>query len=173
MEKTRLSSESNEASTSNEGGEDEAILNNLPSRQVRLDRKPLMALYMELDEERNASAVAANNAMAMITKLQEEKAAIQMEALQYKRLMEEEVEHDEESLRATNEILIRKEIEVMELENELAVYREKYGNIMEDEFLELKNVSAEIKVPSGLQTAPTQVNFEQDRTYLLGRMKKL
>lgn len=45
------------------------ILSNLKS-QVRLDRTSLMALYMELDEERSASAVAANNAMAMITRLQ-------------------------------------------------------------------------------------------------------
>ncbi|MBA0761303.1 hypothetical protein Gotri_023973 [Gossypium trilobum] len=50
-------------------------------RQVRMDRKSLMSLYMELDEERNASAVAAYNAMAMITRLQADEAAVQMEAL--------------------------------------------------------------------------------------------
>ncbi|KAI9087564.1 hypothetical protein K1719_030434 [Acacia pycnantha] len=104
-EKTGLAPENSEASVSKEAGE--AMLN-LSSRQVHLDRKPLMALYMELDEERNASAVAANNAMAMIMRLQAEKAEIQMEALQYQRLMEEEVEHDEESLRKTKEMLLRK-----------------------------------------------------------------
>ncbi|KAL2462969.1 putative myosin-binding protein 5 [Forsythia ovata] len=57
-----------------------------------------MALYMELDEERSASAVAANNAMAMITRLQAEKAAVQMEALQYQRMMEEQAEYDQEAL---------------------------------------------------------------------------
>ncbi|KAL2462912.1 putative myosin-binding protein 6 [Forsythia ovata] len=71
------------------GADADSILHCL-KRQVRLDRKSLMALYMELDEERSASAVAANNAMAMITRLQAEKAAVQMEALQYQRMMEEQ-----------------------------------------------------------------------------------
>ncbi|KAL0886814.1 hypothetical protein Bca101_010797 [Brassica carinata] len=64
--------------------EGESILNQL-KKEVRLDKKSLIDLYMELDEERSASAVAANNAMAMITKLQAEKAAVQMEALQYQK----------------------------------------------------------------------------------------
>ena len=46
-------------------------------------------LYAELEEERSAAAIAANQMMAMINRLQEEKAAIQMEALQYQRMMEE------------------------------------------------------------------------------------
>ncbi|GKA75083.1 probable myosin-binding protein 6 [Tanacetum coccineum] len=41
-----------------------------------------------------ASAVAANNAMAMITRLKGEKAVVQMEALQYQRMMEEQAEYD-------------------------------------------------------------------------------
>ncbi|KAK4362416.1 hypothetical protein RND71_017657 [Anisodus tanguticus] len=51
-----------------------------------------------IDEERSAAAVAANNAMAMITRLQAEKAAVQMEALQYQRMMEEQAEYDQEAL---------------------------------------------------------------------------
>ncbi|KAL8529702.1 hypothetical protein ACS0TY_006952 [Phlomoides rotata] len=56
---------------------DSDILNHL-KKQVRLDHKSLMAMYLELDKERNAAAVAANNAMAMITKIQAEKAAVQI-----------------------------------------------------------------------------------------------
>lgn len=82
LEKTEFASDSNEVMNSVQNDFDDAIVNNL-KRQVRLDRKSLMALYMELDGERSASAVAANNAMAMITQLQAEKAAVQMEALQY------------------------------------------------------------------------------------------
>ncbi|GAB4860680.1 hypothetical protein Ancab_035843 [Ancistrocladus abbreviatus] len=40
---------------------EDSVLNRL-KRQVRLDRKSLIALTMELDEERAASAIAANNA---------------------------------------------------------------------------------------------------------------
>ncbi|KAK4427209.1 putative myosin-binding protein 5 [Sesamum alatum] len=98
-------------------------------RQVRVDHKSLMALYMELDEERSASAIAANNAMAMITRLQAEKAAVQMEALQYQRMMEEQAEYDQEALQIMRDILVKRDQDVKALESELEAYREKYGHI--------------------------------------------
>ncbi|KAG8379023.1 hypothetical protein BUALT_Bualt07G0045100 [Buddleja alternifolia] len=98
-------------------------------RQVRLDRRSLMALYMELDEERSASAVAANNAMAMITRLQAEKASVQMEALQYQRMMEEQAEYDQEALQVVKDLLFKREEDMKALESELETYREKYGVI--------------------------------------------
>ncbi|KAK2663877.1 hypothetical protein Ddye_002451 [Dipteronia dyeriana] len=110
----------------------DSILHHL-KRQVRLDRKSLLDLYMELDEERSASAVAANNAMAMITRLQAEKAAVQMEALQYQRMMEEQAEYDQEALQATKDLLAKREEEIKDLEAEIEVYREKYGCLDEDE----------------------------------------
>ena len=130
LEKTEFAYDSAEGSVQNE--EDDAVLNNL-KRQVRLDRKSLMALYMELDEERSASAIAANNAMAMITRLQEEKAAMQMDALQYQRMMEEQIEHDEEVLQETNDLLLKLEEEVKTLDTELAIYRDKYGSLTEND----------------------------------------
>jgi hypothetical protein len=51
-------------------------------------------LYKGLEEERNISAAAANHAMAMIMSLQEEKAALHMEALQYLRMVEEQAKYD-------------------------------------------------------------------------------
>ncbi|XP_019153402.1 PREDICTED: probable myosin-binding protein 5 isoform X2 [Ipomoea nil] len=89
--------------------------------------KSLMALKMELDEERNASAIAANNAMAMITRLQEEKAALQMEAFQYQRMMEEEVEFDQEEVELMRDMLIKREEEMKIMESELEAYRQHYG----------------------------------------------
>ncbi|PON86112.1 Zein-binding domain containing protein [Trema orientale] len=130
LEKTEFASESLEGSAQNEVDID-SILHGL-KRQVRLDRKSLMALYMELDEERSASAVAANNAMAMITRLQAEKAAVQMEALQYQRMMEEQFEYDQEALQETNDMLIKREEDVKVLEAELEAYREKYGSLKEE-----------------------------------------
>ncbi|KAG8482649.1 hypothetical protein CXB51_024328 [Gossypium anomalum] len=78
-------------------------------RQVEHDRKLLSALYKELEEERNASAVATDQAMAMITRMQEEKATLQMEALQHLRMMEELAEYDMEALQNTNDHLAEKE----------------------------------------------------------------
>lgn len=104
-------------------------------RQVDYDRKRINNLYKELEEERNASAIAANEAMAMITKLQEEKAALHMDALQYLRMMEEQAEYDVDALQKANDLLAEKEKEIQDLEAELEFYRLRYP---EGEELELE-----------------------------------
>ncbi|KAF9683887.1 hypothetical protein SADUNF_Sadunf04G0060600 [Salix dunnii] len=93
--------------------------------ELKAERKAFGALYTELEEERSASAIAANQTMAMINRLQEEKAAMQMEALQYQRMMEEQSEYDQEALQLLNELMIKREKEKQELEKELEVYRKK------------------------------------------------
>lgn len=80
-------------------------------------------LYVELEAERSAAAIAANQTMAMITRLQEEKAAMQMEALQYQRVMEEQAEYDQEALQLLNELVLKREREKQEVEEELDLYR--------------------------------------------------
>ncbi|KAK4768103.1 hypothetical protein SAY87_003244 [Trapa incisa] len=110
-----------------------SIMNQL-RKKIRLDGKSLLALYMELDEEKSASKVAANNAMAMITRLQAEKAAVQMEAMQYQRMMEEQTEYDQEALQETNDLLDEREHELNILEAELEVYRKKFGCLKEDDY---------------------------------------
>ncbi|KAK9119544.1 hypothetical protein Scep_017637 [Stephania cephalantha] len=101
-----------------------AMLHRL-ERRVELDKKSLVALYKELDEERSASAIAANQAMAMITRLQAEKAAVQMEALQYQRMMEEQAEFDQRALQFLKDLLMKREEEIKVLEAELESYEEK------------------------------------------------
>ncbi|XP_010415763.1 PREDICTED: myosin-binding protein 2-like isoform X2 [Camelina sativa] len=93
--------------------------------ELQEERKALTALYEELEEERNASAIAANETMAMINRLHEEKAAMQMEALQYQRMMEEQAEFDQEALQLLNELMVNREKENAELEKELEVYRKR------------------------------------------------
>lgn len=107
-----------------EGGDVVSTAERLKSA-LRAERKALHALYAELEEERSASAVAANQTMAMINRLQEEKAAMQMEALQYQRMMEEQSEYDQEALQLLNELMVKREKEKHELERELEVYRRK------------------------------------------------
>lgn len=92
---------------------------------LKAERRALNALYVELEEERSASAVAANQTMAMITRLQEEKAAMQMEALQYQRMMEEQSEYDQEALQLLNELMVKREREKQEIEKELELYRKR------------------------------------------------
>ncbi|KAF9605907.1 hypothetical protein IFM89_020786 [Coptis chinensis] len=102
--------------------EGESLVDRL-KRQVEYDRKSMNSLYKELEEERNASAVAANQALAMITRLQEEKATLQMDALQYLRMMEEQAEYDVDALQKANELLAEKEQKGQDLEAELELYR--------------------------------------------------
>nr|BAK03583.1 predicted protein [Hordeum vulgare subsp. vulgare] len=92
---------------------------------LQADRKTLSAMYAELEEERNAAAIATNQTMAMINRLQEEKAAMQMEALQYQRMMEEQSEYDQEAMQLLTELVTKREREKQELERELELCRQK------------------------------------------------
>ncbi|QCE06343.1 probable myosin-binding protein 4 [Vigna unguiculata] len=98
-------------------------------RHVHYYRQCLDSLHKELEAERNASAVATNEAMSMITRLQEEKAALQMEALQYLRMMEEQAEYDKDQLDKVNDLLTEKEKELQDLEAELEFYRSSIPNV--------------------------------------------
>ncbi|XP_059627265.1 myosin-binding protein 1-like [Cornus florida] len=107
--------------------EGESVVERL-RRQIEHDKRCMSALYKELEEERNAASDAANEAMAMITRLQEEKAALHMEALQYLRMMEEQAEYDMDALEKANDLLAEKDKEIQDLEAELEFYK----NIIED-----------------------------------------
>lgn len=85
----------------------------------------LQELYNELDEEREASASAASEALSMILRLQGEKAAVKMEANQYKRLAEEKMCHAEEALAIFEDLIYQKEMEIASLEYQVQAYRYK------------------------------------------------
>ncbi|RZC61235.1 hypothetical protein C5167_022996 [Papaver somniferum] len=109
---------------SENGGDGNMTIEKLKSA-LKAEHKALTALYAELEEERSASAIAANQTMAMITRLQEEKSAMQMEALQYQRMMDEQSEYDQEALQLLNELMVKREREKQEMEKELEIYRKK------------------------------------------------
>ncbi|KAM0899792.1 hypothetical protein ACQ4PT_021077 [Festuca glaucescens] len=92
---------------------------------LQTERRALSAMYAELEEERNAAAIATNQTMAMINRLQEEKAAMQMEALQYQRMMEEQSEYDQEAMQLLTELVTKREREKQELERELELCKQK------------------------------------------------
>lgn len=94
-------------------------------QQAEFNRKKMSMLYKELEAERSASAVAASEAMAMINRLQEEKASMHMEALQYLRMMEEQADHDQEAIEKLNDLLTEREKELLDLEAELEGYQSK------------------------------------------------
>ncbi|CAH1443035.1 unnamed protein product [Lactuca virosa] len=187
LEKSDLFSETTDESPADGG----SILQQL-KKQVSDNRKTLVTLYLELDEERCAAAVAANNAMAMITRLQAEKAAVHMEALQYQRMMDEQAEYDEEAIQILRDLYLKKEEDVKVLETEVDVYRARYGEIKKmdsdeydeyyDEFhprsvgdrSEFKSVEDDQSVDGNRKGTheETSGNFETERSHLFGMLKE-
>ncbi|KAF3966272.1 hypothetical protein CMV_009614 [Castanea mollissima] len=101
------------------------------------ERTAHAALYLELEKERSAAATAADETMAMILRLQEEKALIGMEAKQYQRLIEEKSAYDAEEMNILKEILLRREREKHFLEKEVEACRQMiFGNDQLDADLE-------------------------------------
>ncbi|KAF8772945.1 hypothetical protein HU200_005347 [Digitaria exilis] len=82
-------------------------------------------LFMELEEEREASATAASAAMSMIRKLQKEKDEERMEAWQYKRIAEEKINHTDRAVEILKEVMELKELEISHLRNKLQAYKHK------------------------------------------------
>ncbi|XP_018488865.1 myosin-binding protein 3 [Raphanus sativus] len=91
---------------------------------LKQERAARAAVCVELDKERNAAASAADEAMAMIHRLQDEKAAVEMEAMQFQRMVEERSTFDAEEMVILKDILIRREREKYFLEKEVEAYRD-------------------------------------------------
>lgn len=129
---------------------------------LQAERKALGALYAELEEERNAAAIATNQTMAMINRLQEEKAAMQMEALQYQRMMEEQSEYDQEALQLLNELVSKRAREKQELERELELYRQKVQHYEDKERRRTASFKANGVSPSGSGTSVSSSGEDSD-----------
>ncbi|KAF7119371.1 hypothetical protein RHSIM_Rhsim13G0032000 [Rhododendron simsii] len=140
-------------------------------RQVEYDRSCLSSLCKELEEERNASEVAAHQAMAMITRLQEEKASLHMEALQYLRMMEEQAEYDMEALEKANDLLAEKEKEVQDLEAELEFYRANYPDETKVESLPLETSNSKLDKDKNIKSL--LLGFEGEKLYISQCLKEL
>ncbi|XP_075502185.1 myosin-binding protein 7 [Primulina tabacum] len=102
------------------GNECAALRETVSSQQVTIQD-----LISELEEERNASSSAANEAMSMILRLQREKAEIQMEARQFKRYAEEKMAHDQQETLALEELLYKREQTIQSLTCEVQAYRHR------------------------------------------------
>ncbi|KAE9587600.1 putative GTD-binding domain-containing protein [Lupinus albus] len=85
----------------------------------------LQKLCIELDQEREASASAASEALDMILRLQGEKAAVKMEASHYKIMAEEKMDHAEATLEVLEELMYQKEMEIASLEYQVKAYKRK------------------------------------------------
>ena len=126
--KGNLNDQSEEDVNSDQYAKDQELLHALQS-----ERETMAALYSELEEERNSSATAASEALAMISRLQEEKAAVQMEARQFQRMVMEKAMYDQEAIEVLKEILAKREEERMALEEEMRLYRDRLEALLMEE----------------------------------------
>lgn len=130
------------------------------ARALEEEQTVRATLYLELEKERSAAATAADEAMAMILRLQEEKASIEMDARQYQRMIEEKTTYDAEEMSILKEILVRREREMHFLEKELEAFRK---SIFDDEELDVDMLELE----GTPQTAPYFPYSTEDSSRML------
>ncbi|XP_059313823.1 protein FLOURY 1-like [Lycium ferocissimum] len=94
-------------------------------KMVKIERGKANAACLELEKERMAAATAAEETMAMILRLQNEKSLVEMETNQYKRLAEEKQLHDQEVIQSLQWLVLKHESERTILEDQLKLCREK------------------------------------------------
>ncbi|KAI3509074.1 hypothetical protein L1887_24100 [Cichorium endivia] len=90
---------------------------------IPIEQDARAALYIELEKERSTAATAADEAMAMILRLRDEKASIEMESRRYQQMIQEKSAYDEEEMNILKEIVLRREMEKHFLEKEVEAYR--------------------------------------------------
>ncbi|KAL6505271.1 hypothetical protein OROGR_025088 [Orobanche gracilis] len=118
------SNEESESESESESEHDVLILRKL----LRDERRKAKVALEDLAKERSASASAAEEAMSMILRLQNEKSSIELDFNQYKRLAEEKQIHDQEVIWSLQWLVRGHESERILLEYQLKVYRRKRKN---------------------------------------------
>ncbi|KAK3123140.1 hypothetical protein QOZ80_8AG0624650 [Eleusine coracana subsp. coracana] len=86
---------------------------------LRQQAQTVEELRAELEEERRAASSGADEALAMILRLQAEKATERMEAEQFRRVAEERIQHDEDTLAFLKAVVFHQEMEISSLNRRL------------------------------------------------------
>ncbi|KAJ4716756.1 myosin-binding protein 3-like [Melia azedarach] len=105
---------------------------------VKIERQRANMALMELEQERMAAASAADEAMAMILRLQSGKSAIEIEANQYHRLAEQKQEYDREVIQSLQWIVMKHEAERSLLEDKLRSCMQKLKQYVKDDDHEME-----------------------------------
>ncbi|XLU31017.1 hypothetical protein S245_067083 [Arachis hypogaea] len=133
----------------------------------RAQQTPLQQLHAELDQEKEASATVASEAMDMILRLQGEKDAVKMEASHYKRMAKEKIGHAEKTLEVFEELMYQKEMETTALEVQVLAYKQKLLALGVD-----INIS-ELEFPRDLLLNRSEQNGEDDQSSSKRRLQSL
>jgi hypothetical protein len=106
-------------------------------RMVKMERHKYFSACAEIEKERVAASSAAEEAMAMILRLQSEKSSTEIQANQFRRMVEERQEYDQEVIESLRWDVLQLENQKSFLEHDLGVYKEKLRQFMRDDEIEL------------------------------------
>ncbi|XP_004485619.1 uncharacterized protein [Cicer arietinum] len=104
---------------------------------VKMERQRYHAACAEIEKERLAASTAAEEAMAMILRLQNEKSSVEIQANQFRRMVEERQEYDQEVIESLRWNVVQHESQKSFLEEQLGIYKEKLREFMNDDEIEL------------------------------------
>lgn len=94
-------------------------------KSVKIERRKTNEARAELEKERMAAASAAEETMAMILRLQNEKSCIEIQANQYRRMAEQKQRYDEEVIQSLQWIIMKHESERSLLQEQLTLCKQK------------------------------------------------
>ncbi|TKY71525.1 Myosin-binding protein 3 [Spatholobus suberectus] len=105
-------------------------------RMVKAERQRHNAACAEIEKERGAAASAAEEAMAMILRLQSEKSAVEIQAKQFRRVVEQRQEYDQEVMESLRWTVVQVGSQKNLLERQLGVFRERLRQFVNDREIE-------------------------------------
>jgi len=118
------------------GNEDEVFDVMTLRKIVKMERLKANAACADLETERTAAASSAEEAMAMILRLQNEKSAAEIQATQFRRMAEQKLDYDQEVIESLQWTITQHEVQKCELEDQVELCREDLRQFMRDEDIE-------------------------------------
>jgi len=109
---------------------------------IKIERRKANAAFAELDKERIAASSSAEEAMAMILRLQSEKSSAEIQANQFRRVAEQKLEYDDEVIESLEWTITRHESHRSVLEEQLRVYREELKQYLGED--EINQIEADV-----------------------------
>ncbi|CAI8591349.1 unnamed protein product [Vicia faba] len=103
---------------------------------VKMERQRYAAACAEIDKERVAASSAAEEAMAMILRLQNEKSSVEIEANQFRRMVEERQEYDRQVIESLRWNVVELDAQKSFLEEQLGVFKERLREFMREDEIE-------------------------------------
>nr|ABW70157.1 DUF593-2 protein [Lotus japonicus] len=139
-EKGNANSEDGSENEREIGNEDEVFDVMTLRKLVKAARKKANVACAELEEERTASSSSAEEAMAMILRLQGEKSSAEIQANQFRRMAEQKLEYDQDVIESLEWSITQRESQRSVLEDQLGILRKELKQYMREDEINLLEV---------------------------------